>query len=74
MTSAFAACGWLIARSLLPRPAPQELNVKLGFRLTAAEMGLLVEKFVHEDYPDMVNFLAFANTVDDEEAMYYDNY
>lgn len=52
----------------------QELNVKLGFRLTAHEMQLLVEKYTHEDFPDMVNFLAFANSVDSEAAMYFDNY
>jgi len=51
----------------------QELNVQLGFRLTAEEMELLVEKYVNEDYPDMVNFLAFSNTVDPEDAMMYDN-
>jgi len=51
----------------------QELNVKLGFRLTAEEMEVLVEKYVNEDYDDMVNFLAFSNTVDPEEPMLYDN-
>ena len=29
---------------------------------------------MNEDYDDMVNFLAFSNTVDPEEPMLYDNY
>lgn len=42
----------------------QCLNVKLGLELLQAEAELVVKKHLHEDYLEMVNYIAFANTVD----------
>lgn len=45
----------------------QCLNVKLGLELSEKEAQLVMCKFLHEDYPEMVNYIAFANTVDPPE-------
>ena len=41
----------------------QALHVKLGIRLLEHEENLLIKKFTHPDYPSLVNYQAFANTV-----------
>ncbi|CAD7698240.1 unnamed protein product [Ostreobium quekettii] len=45
----------------------QCLNVKLNLELEPEEVDLLAEKFGQSDYPEMVNYVAFANTVDPRE-------
>lgn len=45
----------------------QCLNVKLGLELPEKETQLVMNKFIHEDYPEMVNYIAFSNTVDPPE-------
>ena len=38
----------------------QVLNVKLALEVNQDDLDLLIEKYVDEDYGDMVNFVAFA--------------
>lgn len=42
----------------------QVLNVKLALEVNQDDLDLLIEKYVDEDYGDMVNFVAFASSVD----------
>lgn len=42
----------------------QCINVKLGLEIAEKDMDLLIEKYKNEDKPEMVNYMAFANTVD----------
>eukprot|EP00877_Chromochloris_zofingiensis_P005200 jgi/Chrzof1/14681/Cz09g11260.t1 len=42
----------------------QCLNVKVGIRVSEEEGSLLAEKYYHEDYPELVNYVAFSHTVD----------
>jgi hypothetical protein len=49
--------------------AAQVLNVKLALNIEADDLDLLIEKYVNDDYGDMVNYVAFASSVDPcEEA------
>lgn len=41
----------------------QALRVKLGLQLLAPQESLLLKKFKHPDYPQLINYRAFANTV-----------
>ncbi|GMH42114.1 hypothetical protein BSKO_10033 [Bryopsis sp. KO-2023] len=45
----------------------QCLNVKLGLKLSEEDVRLVVQKYLHDDYAEMVNYIAFANTVDPPE-------
>eukprot|EP00892_Ulva_mutabilis_P008864 jgi/Ulvmu1/634/UM010_0004.1 len=47
-----------------PQQFKQVLNVKLALEVNQDDLDLLIEKFVSEDYGDMVNFVAFASNVD----------
>lgn len=42
----------------------QVLNVKLGFNVQADDLNLLVDKYIDEDYGDMVNYVSFSSAVD----------
>eukprot|EP00775_Hariotina_reticulata_P008738 gene8738-8918_t len=42
----------------------QCLGVKVNIWLTAEQADLLCEKYSHEDYPELVNYVAFSHTVD----------
>lgn len=42
----------------------QCMNVKAGLILSDEESKLLVDKYVHEDYPELVNYVALSNTID----------
>jgi hypothetical protein len=45
------------------------LNVKLGMNVEPEDLELLIEKYIDEDYGDMVNYVAFSSSVDPcEEA------
>jgi hypothetical protein len=38
--------------------------LQVGIRITDAESQLLCEKYYHEDFPELVNYVAFSHTVD----------
>uniref|UniRef100_A0A383W0A7 Uncharacterized protein n=2 Tax=Tetradesmus obliquus TaxID=3088 RepID=A0A383W0A7_TETOB len=42
----------------------QCLSVKVNIRITPDEAALLIEKYTHEDFPELVNYVAFSHTVD----------
>lgn len=42
----------------------QCINVKLGLEIAEKDVLLLIEKYTNEDKPEMVNYIAFSNTVD----------
>lgn len=49
----------------------QCLNVKLGFvDLNEKEINLLCKKFKNEDRDEMINYIAFSNTVDPSDPFY----
>jgi hypothetical protein len=48
----------------------QVLNVKLGMSVNARDLELLIEKYIDEDYGDMVNYVAFASRVDPSEPKF----
>lgn len=37
---------------------------QVGIRVSEEEGSLLAEKYYHEDYPELVNYVAFSHTVD----------
>ncbi len=45
----------------------QVLTTKLDWVVANEESALLIEKFKHEDKPEFINYIAFANTVDPPE-------
>lgn len=53
----------------------QVLVAKLGLELTSKEQDLLVQKFHHDDKLELVNYIAFANTVEPQDPAFnpYDN-
>lgn len=38
--------------------------VQVNIRLLPEEAELLCEKYTHEDFPELVNYVAFSHTVD----------
>jgi hypothetical protein len=48
----------------------QVLNVKLGMNIESRDLELLVDKYINDDYGDMVNYVAFASRVDPSEAKF----
>lgn len=50
--------------------AVQVLNVKLDFKVSADDCDLLIEKYINPDYGDLVNYVAFASSVDPAEPAY----
>lgn len=45
----------------------QVLNVKLGMNVESRDLELLIEKYINDDYGDMVNYVAFSSRVDPSE-------
>lgn len=45
----------------------QVLNVKLGMNVEPRDLELLIEKYITEDYGDLVNYVAFSSRVDPSE-------
>ncbi|KAI8475036.1 MAG: flagellar associated protein [Monoraphidium minutum] len=50
----------------------QVLNVKVGIRVSDVEAVLLAEKFHHEDLTELVNYVAFSQTVDPQLGAFED--
>ena len=48
----------------------QCLSTKLDLDVTEDEAKVLVLKFAHEDKPEMVNYVAFSNTIDPPKPWY----
>ena len=48
----------------------QVLNVKLGMNVEARDLELLTEKYINDDYGDMVNYVAFSSRVDPSEPAF----
>lgn len=47
----------------------QGLSVNLGFNVSGKDIDLLVEKFVDEEYPDMVNYVVLTSTIEGQQAI-----
>lgn len=50
-----------------PQQFKQVLNVKLGMNVEPRDLELLIEKYITEDYGDLVNYVAFSSRVDPSE-------
>jgi hypothetical protein len=48
----------------------QVLNVKLALKIEPEDLGLLIDKYTDTDYGDLVNYVAFATSVDPSEPAY----
>jgi hypothetical protein len=49
----------------------QAINVKLALEVDAADLDLIVLKYLDPAYGDLVNYVAFAARVDPSEAAYH---
>lgn len=54
-------------RHTIASHAVQVLNVKLGMNVDARDLELLIEKYINDDYGDLVNYVAFSSRVDPSE-------
>ncbi|KAF5836110.1 flagellar associated protein [Dunaliella salina] len=50
----------------------QCISTKLDLHLTDHEAAIVVNKFRHEDKPELVNYIAFSNTIDNPEKYWGD--
>jgi hypothetical protein len=51
-------CSWLLLLMMT------WLCTQVNIWLTAEQADLLCEKYSHDDYPELVNYVAFSHTVD----------